>query len=84
MSRTSSSSWITRARTSRSSTATAEVAGRSVPVAWRLEIPDFGLAVDTEALNAQSWMGGAFPYWEGPIAFSGSHAGRGYLEMTGY
>jgi predicted secreted hydrolase len=65
-------------------TATAEVAGRSVPVAWRLEIPDFGLAVDTEALNAQSWMGAAFAYWEGPVKVSGSHAGKGYVEMTGY
>ena len=24
------------------------------------------------------------PYWEGPITFSGSQSGRGYLEMTGY
>jgi predicted secreted hydrolase len=24
------------------------------------------------------------PYWEGPITITGSHAGRGYLEMTGY
>jgi predicted secreted hydrolase len=62
----------------------AEVAGRRVPVEWRLEIPDFGLAVDTEPVNAQSWMGTAFPYWEGPIRVSGSHEGRGYLEMTGY
>jgi predicted secreted hydrolase len=23
-------------------------------------------------------------YWEGPISFAGSHAGVGYLEMTGY
>jgi len=23
-------------------------------------------------------------YWEGPLRFSGSHTGRGYLEMTGY
>ena len=29
-------------------------------------------------------MGTSFPYWEGPIAFRGSHAGVGYLEMTGY
>jgi predicted secreted hydrolase len=26
----------------------------------------------------------SFPYWEGPISFSGSHSGVGYLEMTGY
>ncbi len=62
----------------------AEVAGREVPVAWRVEIPEFGLAVDTEAVNAQSWMGTSFPYWEGPIRVDGSHSGRGYLEMTGY
>jgi len=29
-------------------------------------------------------MGTSFPYWEGPIALHGSHAGVGYLEMTGY
>lgn len=62
----------------------AEVAGRRLPVAWRVEVPSRGLAVDTEPVNAQSWMGTSFPYWEGPIRISGSHAGRGYLEMTGY
>jgi len=35
-------------------------------------------------LNARSWMGTSFPYWEGPISFKGSHTGLGYLEMTGY
>ena len=49
-----------------------------------MEIPDFGLAVDTEAVNAQSWMGTAYSYWEGPIRIGGSHSGPGYLEMTGY
>jgi predicted secreted hydrolase len=62
----------------------AEVAGRELPVAWRLEAPGVGLAVDTAPVNAQSWMGGTFPYWEGPIRVTGSHAGRGYLEMVGY
>lgn len=61
-----------------------EVAGREVPVGWRLTAPGLGLAVDTEPVNAQSWMDGNFPYWEGPIRVTGSHAGRGYLEMTGY
>lgn len=61
-----------------------EVAGRRVPVDWRLEAPGLGLAVDTTALNAQSWMGGDFPYWEGPIRVTGTHPGRGYLEMVGY
>ncbi len=64
--------------------ATAEVAGRRLPVAWHLAIPDFGLAVDTEALNAQSWMGTGYAYWEGPIRFTGSSDGVGYQELTGY
>ncbi len=62
----------------------AEVAGRELPVDWRLAAPGLGLAVDTTAVNAQSWMSGTFPYWEGPIRVTGTHAGRGYLEMVGY
>ena len=61
-----------------------DVAGRKVPTAWRVVIPARGLAIETTALNAKSWMGTSFPYWEGPISFTGSHAGLGYLEMTGY
>jgi predicted secreted hydrolase len=29
-------------------------------------------------------MATRFAYWEGPIRFTGSHVGEGYLEMTGY
>jgi predicted secreted hydrolase len=62
----------------------AEMAGRSVPVRWRLTWPEGGLAIETVPLNPRSWMDTSFAYWEGPIRFSGSHFGRGYLEMTGY
>ncbi len=61
-----------------------EVAGRQIPTRWRLRLPARGIDVATEPVNAQSYMDTAFPYWEGPIRFSGSHAGVGYLEMTGY
>ena len=64
--------------------AVARVAGRDVPVTWRVQLPARGLDVETTALNPQSWMPLSFPYWEGPIRFDGSHTGRGYLEMTGY
>jgi predicted secreted hydrolase len=62
----------------------ASVAGREVPVAWRLTLPARGLDVTLSALNPQAWMATSVPYWEGPVSLSGSHAGRGYLEMTGY
>lgn len=62
----------------------AEVAGRTMPVGWRLILPSRGLDITTTAINPQAWMATRTPYWEGPITFTGSHAGRGYLEMTGY
>jgi predicted secreted hydrolase len=61
-----------------------EVAGRSVPTEWRIELPDRGLDVTTTPLNPQAWMDVSVSYWEGPIRMSGTHSGRGYLEMTGY
>jgi len=60
------------------------VAGRRVPTRWRVTLADKGLDVTVDALNAQAWMGLTVPYWEGPVTVSGSHDGRGYLEMTGY
>ena len=62
----------------------AAVAGRRVPVRWRAELPAQGVDVTLEAVNRQAWMATSFPYWEGPVRIAGSHAGRGYLEMTGY
>ncbi|WP_087000953.1 lipocalin-like domain-containing protein [Rhizobium sullae] len=63
---------------------TARVGHRNVPVAWRVRIPERGLDVTTSPLNDQAWMATTTPYWEGPITFSGSTGGHGYLEMTGY
>lgn len=63
---------------------TAAVAGRDVPTRWRVELPARDLDVEINALFDQSWMATRFSYWEGPVRISGSHAGRGYLEMTGY
>ncbi len=62
----------------------AEVAGREVPVDWRLRLPERGVDVEVEALNDEAWMDTNFAYWEGPVRVRGSHAGKGYLEMTGY
>lgn len=63
---------------------TSRVEGRDIPTRWRVELPERGVDVTVSALNPQSWMGVSFPYWEGPVSATGSHEGRGYLEMTGY
>ncbi len=62
----------------------AQVAGRKLPIRWRLELPARGLDIQIAAQNRNAWMGTLFPYWEGPVGITGSHTGRGYLEMTGY
>jgi predicted secreted hydrolase len=61
-----------------------DVAGHRVPTAWDIAIPSLTLAISCTPVNPKCWMGTRFPYWEGPIRFSGSHSGVGYLEMTGY
>jgi len=60
------------------------VAGRDMPTAWQISVPSRGISIASTPLNPQSFMGTRFKYWEGPIKVTGSHAGIGYLEMTGY
>ncbi|SET20159.1 lipocalin-like domain-containing protein [Oceanicella actignis] len=60
------------------------VAGRALPLRWRLELPRRGLRIETAPLNPEAWMAARFAYWEGPIRVSGTRTGRGYMELTGY
>jgi len=60
------------------------IGSRKLPTSWTVAIPERGLKIESVPLNAASWMGTRFAYWEGPISFKGSHSGIGYLEMTGY
>ena len=63
---------------------TASISGRDIPVRWRVERPTHGVDVTTKPLNPNAWMGTQIPYWEGPVQFTGSQKGKGYVEMTGY
>ena len=63
---------------------TMRIADRDMPIRWRVRIGNRGVDIKTQPLNPRSWMGTDPAYWEGPIRFSGSHRGEGYLEMTGY
>ena len=65
----------------------AVLAGRRLPVRWRLELPQIGRLFELEALHPEQWMDVDFPYWEGAIVVSGKgpeNRGRGYMELTGY
>ncbi len=61
-----------------------EIAGRKLPLSWHIAIASLALAIDCAPLNADSWMGTSYAYWEGPIGIAGSHSGVGSLELTGY
>ncbi len=62
----------------------AKVEGRNMPVDWRIQVPGKSVDITTRPLFDQSWMSTTTAYWEGPLAFTGSMTGVGYLEMTGY
>jgi predicted secreted hydrolase len=64
--------------------ATTTIGVSAVPTRWRLRVKSRGLDIETTPLNPVSWMGTTSAYWEGPISFTGSQKGEGYLEMTGY
>lgn len=59
-------------------------AGGKIPTTWRVTVPNYDIDLEVEALNPQAWMNTTVAYWEGPVRFTGSHTGVGYLEMTGY
>ena len=57
---------------------------KRLPLHWRISVPSLNLELEVEGLRQDSWLETVFPYWEGPVRVSGSHAGSGYLELTGY
>jgi predicted secreted hydrolase len=63
---------------------TSPESGVTYPAGFRLDLPAEALSLDIEPLLADQELLLSFVYWEGAVAISGSAAGRGYLEMTGY
>ena len=61
-----------------------QVTDREIPTEWRVKLPAKSVDIKIKALNPNAWMDVSVPYWEGPIRITGTHPGRGYLEMTGY
>lgn len=67
--------------------ATEEIAGRTLPLKWRIELPEVNRSLQVEALHPDQWMNVDFPYWEGFVLVSSENpgnAGVGFLELTGY
>ena len=55
-----------------------------VPVKWHLTIPEREVDLSVAAPPGEYWNTGFYPYWESPVSVTGSHPGKGYMELTGY
>ena len=63
------------------------VAGRDLPLLWRISLPQIGRQLEIRATVQDQWMEVDFAYWEGTVTVSGSgpgNRGKGYMELTGY
>jgi predicted secreted hydrolase len=63
------------------------VAGRQLPLHWRVSLPQINRQFDIEATTQDQWMDVDFPYWEGTVTINGrgpGNRGKGYMELTGY
>lgn len=58
--------------------------GTAYPVEWRLQVPGLELDLEVQAALDDQLMDHTVQYWEGAVDVSGSHRGRGYLELSGY
>ena len=64
-----------------------QVAGRRLPLEWRLSWPAQSLELTISPGLEDQWMAVDFPYWEGRVNVSGPDgetAGVGFMELTGY
>lgn len=61
---------------------------RDVPRSWRIVLKntasDLALDLNISPFKANQWNESAFPYYEGRVNVSGTHTGKGFLELTGY
>lgn len=58
--------------------------GTVYPSSWRLAVPSAGIDVAVEPLLDDQELNLSFRYWEGAVRVRGTHAGYGYVELTGY
>ena len=61
-----------------------KVAGRLLPLQWSIRLPTYGLDIKVKAMKKEQWNEGMFSYYEGATFITGSHSGKGFIELTGY
>ena len=54
----------------------------AITLDWNIKIPKYNIYITVRPLNRNSYMKTLIPYWEGPVSFTGTHNGVGFLEVT--
>lgn len=58
--------------------------GSTYPSRWKLSIPSENISLEIIPAMLDQELDVSVKYWEGAVTISGSHSGRGYVELTGY
>ena len=60
------------------------VGNKKLPLYWQLKVEIKGVEVSIKATKNDQWNPASIAYYEGTVAVSGTHSGKGFLELTGY
>lgn len=63
---------------------TTKVDDKQLPLDWKLTIPSKNISLTVSTIKDRQWNNALIPYYEGMVTIEGSHAGNGFLELTGY
>ena len=63
---------------------TSPESGAEYPSGWRMQIPGEGVDLTITPVMPNQELNVSVRYWEGAVDITGSSAGHGYVELTGY
>lgn len=61
-----------------------DVENKKIPTQWRITLAGYDVDIVVTALKPDAINKGSVEYYEGPTIITGSHTGKGFLEMTSY
>ena len=60
------------------------VGNKKLPLDWQLKIKSKGINLSVKPTKKDQWNPASTEYYEGTVGVSGTHKGKGFLELTGY
>lgn len=57
---------------------------QELPLQWHVCIPQFGIDIAVKTVKDDQWNPALMAYYEGMVNVTGTHTGKGFLELTGY